>query len=72
MNKQTIVINYDKNDGISSFAFSLGKTIENIISVETDNLKLKNNILEGLILDFSFCLTGELYEKYIKHFNIKR
>lgn len=60
-----------KKEECSSFAFSVAKSIEQIISNRTQNLQFQNEQLQVKILTFRHKLHGELLEIYDNLFNIK-
>jgi hypothetical protein len=60
-----ITIDYDvEKDTISSFAYALGKTIEEIIEAKTNNLIKENKLLEAKILHFSEKTVDPNYKEY--------
>lgn len=56
MNRIIVESSSDK-EPITAFAYNVGRILDQMIADKTENLELKNNILEGLILNFSFYLT---------------
>jgi hypothetical protein len=52
-----ITVKYDlENDNISSFAYTIGKSIEEVINEKSNNLRITNQILESRILSFKHIL----------------
>jgi len=59
-----ISIEYNKEDTISAFAFSVGRLLDLIIQEKTNNLFKTNQELEAKILDFSTKTTDSNYKDY--------
>lgn len=65
----TITIESDnfENEYISAFAYTIGKSIEEVIKEKTNNLEEENNILQAKILSFKGYNNKE---EYYNHFGI--
>lgn len=66
-----IEIEYNEDDYISSFAYGIGKSLEQAVEMYTDGLIEKNQDISAKILSYINTLEGEELERYKKHFDIE-
>ena len=80
-----IIIKSDnvENESISAFAYTMGKSIEQILNEKTNNLEEENKILQAKILDFRnkikcdwieapYTYNEEFLKQYDEYFGIKK
>jgi hypothetical protein len=71
-----------ENESISAFAYTMGKSIEQVLNEKTNNLEEENKMLQAKILDFRnkiknewsdlfYTFSEDLLQDYDQHFDKK-